>query len=261
MKRMRLMAVWVGIITYLVVALSFSSAKMSEVTCMGVRIFIRDSVTNRFVSSRDISRMLVNSGFKVIGQPIWSINTAVLEDKLEGLKTIENLDIYAGADGLLRIDVTQRNPIIRVIPHDGGSFYIDEDGFIFPFSSSYTAHVLVANGNIDYPVGVKNIEEMVPSEEGAPVPLLVMMYRFAKYVNNRDFWKAQIQQVYVLGNHDIELYGRVGNQTIQMGGLENFSYKLGKLYAFYQKGLPAVGWDTYKIINLKFSNQVVCTKR
>ncbi len=260
-KRIRLMASWLGIITYLAVALSFSSARMDEVTCMGVKIYIRDSVTNRFVSSRDVSRMLVSSGYKVIGQPIWSINTNLLEQKIEALKTIGNVEVYAGDDGLLRIDVSQRTPIIRVIPHDGGSFYIDKDGYIFPFSSSYTARVFVANGNIDYPTGVKNIEEMVPAEEGAPVPLLVMMYRFAKYVNDHDFWRAQIQQVFVAGNHDIELYTRVGNQSIQTGGLENFTYKLEKLYAFYQKGVPAVGWDTYKSINLKFSNQVVCTKR
>lgn len=260
-NRIRLMAAWIGIITYLVAALSFSSAKMSEVTCMGVRIYIRDSVTNRFVSSRDVSNMLANSGFKIVGQPIWSINTSLLEQKLEMLKTIGNLEIYAGADGLLRIDVTQRNPIIRVIPHDGNSFYIDEDGFIFPFSSSYTAHVFVANGNIDYPGGIKNIKEMIPAEEGAPVPLLVMMYRFAKYVNDHDFWKAQIQQVFVAGNHDIEFYTRVGSESVQMGGLENFTYKLSKLYAFYQIGLPSVGWNTYKSINLKYSNQVVCTKR
>jgi cell division protein FtsQ len=29
---------------------------------------------------------------------------------------------------------------------------------------------------------------------------------------------------------------------------------------FYKKAIPKVGWDTYKTINLKYANQIVCEK-
>jgi len=260
-NRFKVMFSWVAIICYLVLALSFSSTRKDEVNCSGVKIYIRDSVTNRFVSSREIYGRLVNSGYKITGQPLWKINTFEIEQRLRNLKTVSSVDVYGGGDGIVRIDVTQRKPIIRVISSSGGSFYIDEDGFIFPCSSHYTAHVMIVTGSVKYPTGIMNVSEMIPTEKGAPLPLLVLMYRFAKYVSQNDFWNAQIQQLYVRGNHDIEFYTRVGMHSIQLGGFEYYEYKLDKLYTFYQKGLPAVGWNIYKNINLKYSNQIVCTKR
>lgn len=260
-KKFKVMVGWTAIICYLVVALSFSSTKKEAQNCAGVQIYIRDSVTNRFVSSKEIYGRLVNAGIKITGQPLWSINTYEVEQRLRDLKTISDVDVYGGGDGYVRIKVTQRKPIVRVISSSGGSFYIDEDGFFFPCSSHFTAHVMVVTGNVKYPTGVKNVSEMIPTEKDAPLPLTVMLYRFAKYVSTNDFWNAQIQQLYVRDNHDIEFYTRVGMQSIQLGGLELYQYKLDKLYTFYQKGLPAVGWNTYKTINLKYSNQIVCTKR
>jgi len=29
---------------------------------------------------------------------------------------------------------------------------------------------------------------------------------------------------------------------------------------FYKRAIPKVGWDTYKTINLKYANQIVCQK-
>ena len=260
-KRFKVMAVWGAIICYLSVALSFSSTKKDEINCSGVKISICDSVTNRFVSSREIYAKLVNAGIKITGQPLWTINTFDIEQRLSEMKTVSSVDVYGGGDGFVRIKVSQRKPIIRVIPSSGGSFYIDENGFIFPCSNHYTAHVLIVTGNVKYPTGVKNVSEMIPVEKDKPVPLLVMMYRFAKYVDQNDFWSAQIQQLLVRDNHDIEFYTRVGVHSIQLGGFESFEGKLDKLYTFYQKGLPAVGWNIYKTINLKYSNQIVCTKR
>ena len=255
------MAGWVAIFCYLVVALSFSSTKKDEQNCAGVKVYIRDSVTNRFVSTKEIYGKLVNAGIKITGQPLWKINTYEVEQRLREMKTISSVDVYGGGDGYVRIKVSQRKPIVRVIPSSGGSFYIDEDGFFFPCSSHFTAHVMIVTGNVKYPTGVKNVSELIPEEEGKPVPLVVMLYRFAMYVEQNDFWNAQIQQLLVRGNHNIEFYTRVGMYSIQLGGFENYEYKLDKLYTFYQKGLPAVGWSTYKNINLTYSNQIVCTKR
>ncbi len=260
-KRFKVMVSWVALVCYLVVALSFSSTKKSEQNCAGVKVYIRDSATNHFVSSREIYGKLVNAGVKITGEPLWSINTYEVEQRLRNLKTISDVDVYSGSDGYVRIKVSQRKPIVRVIPSSGGSFYIDEDGFFFPCSSNFTAHVMIVTGNVKYPIGVKNVSEMIPAEEGKPVPLVVMLYRFAKYVSNNDFWNAQIQQLLVRDNHNIEFYTRVGMQSIQLGGFELYEEKLDKLYTFYRKGMPAVGWNTYKAINLQYSNQVVCTKR
>jgi len=83
----------------------------------------------------------------------------------------------------------------------------------------------------------------------------------AQFIYNDELWRAQIAQVYVDNPNNIELIPRVGPHTIILGSADNFEHKLAKLRIFYQTALPEEGWNKYKQINLKYSNQIVCTKR
>jgi cell division protein FtsQ len=53
---------------------------------------------------------------------------------------------------------------------------------------------------------------------------------------------------------------RVGNHKIVLGNADSLKIKFGNLLAFYKKAMPVVGWDAYKIINIKYTNQVVGVK-
>ena len=72
---------------------------------------------------------------------------------------------------------------------------------------------------------------------------------------------AQIEQLYVNKEFEIELIPRVGNHRIVVGDATDIKTKLDKLKVFYDKGLNKTGWNEYSVINLKFANQVVCKKR
>jgi cell division protein FtsQ len=52
----------------------------------------------------------------------------------------------------------------------------------------------------------------------------------------------------------------VGNHKIILGDCSDLEQKFKKLFAFYKDGLNKIGWNTYKTINLKYKNQVVCTR-
>jgi cell division protein FtsQ len=42
---------------------------------------------------------------------------------------------------------------------------------------------------------------------------------------------------------------------------DDIEIKFEKLMLFYKEGLSRVGWDKYSTINLKYKNQIVCTKK
>ena len=75
-----------------------------------------------------------------------------------------------------------------------------------------------------------------------------------------EFWSAQITQVHFEDN-DVILIPRVGNHKIKVGDLRGIYEKLDKLYHFYKVVIPTKGWEFYKEINLKYNNQIVCTKK
>ena len=81
--------------------------------------------------------------------------------------------------------------------------------------------------------------------------------RINDFIRKDSLWDAQIAQLYVNKDHEIELIPRVGNHRILLGDADSLTAKFRNLRAFYKKALPQVGWDTYKLINIKYANQVV----
>ena len=59
---------------------------------------------------------------------------------------------------------------------------------------------------------------------------------------------------------DFELIPLVGKQLIILGDANDIKEKFDNLQIFYKQGLSHEGWDKYDTINLKYRNQVVCTK-
>jgi len=80
------------------------------------------------------------------------------------------------------------------------------------------------------------------------------------YINKSEFWKAQIEQVYVNSDREFELVPKVGNHTILFGDTTQTEGKFKKLEVFYREGLNTDGWNDYKTINVKFKNQIICKR-
>ncbi len=89
---------------------------------------------------------------------------------------------------------------------------------------------------------------------------IVDVYHIALKTDNTSLWSKFFDQIYVVKNNNYELIPRIGRFRIILGDISNIDSKLTNLRYFYLQGLPYVGWDKYKIINLSVSNQIICTK-
>ena len=56
------------------------------------------------------------------------------------------------------------------------------------------------------------------------------------------------------------VYPQVGNHEIIFGS-DRLEEKLDVLRTFYGKGMNEEAWNKYKSINLKYKDQIVCTKK
>jgi cell division protein FtsQ len=118
-------------------------------------------------------------------------------------------------------------------------------------------HIVEGNVNISSAMlnGVSVLDTSIKNS------ILKDIYYLVEYINDDSFWSAQIDQIYVDNNDQIDLIPRVGNQIIHLGTTENLEGKLRNLLAFYDKVLPEVGWNKYSVINLEYKDQIVCKKR
>ena len=252
-----------GIILYLIVALGFVSSKQSDSICSKLDIVITDSLTNRFVTKNDVRDLLQSSNLPVLGYPITQVNTKEIEDVLNDYKSIKSAEAYVTVDGTLHLLINQRQPILRILNSNNQGYYLDKEGIIIPLSKRYSSFVLIANGYINEPYRViENISILNEcNPESTKGKQLLDLFNLAKYIYKNDFWNAQFEQIYIDKNGEVELIPRVGAHIIKLGPLDNYEGKLRKLKIFYEEALPTEGWNNYEIINLKYKNQVVCTKR
>ena len=93
----------------------------------------------------------------------------------------------------------------------------------------------------------------------------INLTNFVKLIEGDDFWQAQIVEIVVSQSQNgalfLRLVPRAGNHTIIFGRIEKVERKLDRLMRFYREGLDKEGWDIYRTIDVRFDDQVVCTRR
>lgn len=246
-KRLLISLAWIICFGGLVVLMSFIERKKSELVCKDVKVFIPGN--QFFIDREEVDNILQVNSRSLIGRRMQHINIQALESKLKANPFIEFAKVYTDMDGVINVEISQRQPILRVMNRFDQDFYVDQHGLKIPLSANFTARVLVANGYID--------EAFANNVDSLHTPMANEIFRTADYIRKDSLWDAQIAQLYVNKDHEIELIPRVGNNRILIGHADSLENKFHNLLVFYKKALPLVGWDAYKVINVKYANQVV----
>lgn len=262
-KRAGKVSGWALVLLAFAVSVGFTESKQAALLCNDVRIAVKDSTGFAFVESGDIQAMVHDKFGELQGQPLSSINIALLEKIINNNPFISTAEVFSTVDGKLNIEVRQRCPVVRIMNFNHESFYIDDQGVFMPMSEKYTARVPVANGYIFDKEAERSVRIIDEDRADSSIHLsrIEKVYRVADFIHRHEFWNAQIEQIYVNANGDLELIPRVGDHSIVLGDDQQIAEKFEKLFLFYTEGLNKTGWNKYKVINLKYQDQVVCTKK
>jgi cell division protein FtsQ len=261
MMKHKNIALLVLLLVVVIALLGFAETRQSARVCKDLNVKILGDEKQHFVEWKEIKQLVLNHGDSVLNQPLTSIKVSKIEKTIEDLAAVKNAEVHLTLDGILNVEVEQRKPLVRVFNNRGESGYLDEVGSFMPLSNKYTARVMVANGHYDDGLWAFDINKINANDSLKKEWVLDDIFELATYIAGNEFWKAQINQVYYNRDGEFELIPRVGSHIILLGKAEQLEEKFDKLYAFYQKGLPNTDWNAYELINLKYKNQVVCTKK
>ncbi|MDO4757917.1 MAG: hypothetical protein Q4A18_01485 [Rikenellaceae bacterium] len=88
---------------------------------------------------------------------------------------------------------------------------------------------------------------------------------FVEIIENDAFWRSELVEIIAEttpgGALELSFIPRSGSFKIRFGRIEEADetrYKLEKLARFYEKGLPTLGWERYREIDLRYADRVVC---
>lgn len=256
--------VWLFLAGIFVVTLGFTEKQRTEVRCNQILVRILDSNDNHFLKATDILNYLSEHNFKVKDEFISTLPLNELETELSKVPHIYNVQVYTTIDGKLFIDVVQRTPMLRVLNYNYESYYVDDEGVLFPISDNYTARVLVASGNLNEPYALycgKKASEAEKQEQIKRETLLDDLYYLSHYIYNDSLWSAMFEQIYVNENKEFELVPKVGDIIIELGDTSELHDKFIKLRAFYEQIVPKINLEDFSRVNLKYKKQIVCTKK
>ncbi len=246
-------------VLYIIIMPVYLARSTNSKPCGGIVIDISDSSDYHFVTKRQLLNLAYGNSGRIVGKPVKDVSVSEIENRINVLRELKKAEVYMAIDGTVHIYVEQRNPVMRVMPGDGGDYFVDEDGFVVRRRNLYNPRLHIVEGNVNISSAMLNGVSIL--DTSIKKSILKDIYRLVNYINDDKFWSAQIDQIYVDGNDEIDLIPRTGNQLVHLGTADNYEGKLRNLEAFYDKVLPEVGWNKYSLINLEFKDQIVCKKR
>ncbi len=202
-------------------------------------VFVGDDAP--YVSQETVNKLLIenNRDTKSIGKDKLDLNK--LENVLNAHKMIEKSDVFISIDGVLKAVVKQRTPVARIF--DGvNSYYIDYNGIKMPLSENYTARFPLVAGKI-YNKNSKKLAELF------------------RIIYDDEFLKKNIIGVQIMPNGSLKMLNRNYNYQIDFGGTLRMNAKFNNYKVFFQKAVLDSSLHKYKTIDLRFAQQVVCTKK
>ncbi|MEI6049725.1 MAG: cell division protein FtsQ/DivIB [Bacteroidota bacterium] len=246
-------------VLYLITAPVYLAVTSNSRLCGGIVIDIKDSGDFHFVTKKQLLNLANGNSGRIPGKPVRDVPVAEIEDRINALRELKVAEVYMTIDGTVHIYADQRDPVMRVMPDDGGDYFIDEEGIVVRRRNLYNPRLHIVSGNVNISSamlgGVSVLDTSIKNS------ILKDIYHLVNFINDDKFWAAQIDQIYVDGNDEIDLIPRVGNQLVHLGTADNYEGKLRNLETFYDKVLPEAGWNKYSLINLEFKDQIVCKKR
>ncbi|MCL2596305.1 MAG: cell division protein FtsQ [Paludibacter sp.] len=227
---------------YLLTAFVFFSGNKNKGVCNSVKVNILDENKINILDKNSVEIFISKSKNNPVNKQISTLQTEKLENELlKNYPAIKSVECYITNSKMMFVDIVQREPKFRVMT-GAENYYVDSEGKTFSSATNSSSYVPVISGNVTKTFATEKLPPLI------------------NFIEKNKFWNAQIEQIYVTDKQDIELVPRVGGAIILFGDLTDIEKKFDKLQTLYSEGFSVIGWNRYKTIDLRFKNQVVCTK-
>ena len=268
---------WVALLGYLIFAVHLCSREQEKRLVKEVVVTVRDADRLQIITPEMVKLWLEQEGFRLRDTEVERVDTEAIRRMIARRGFVRDVRVYTGLGGKVCIDLSQRLPIARVNTANGYNFYITEDGWILPLQRHYVLYVPTITGNFTPPFSreyIGSVSECLPEAQkkvDENYLFFTKLINFVRLIRGDSFWNAQIVQIDVSTpargagqvhwqEPEVEIVPRVGRHVVLLGTLDEVEQKLDRLMLFYRRVLDYEGWETYRTVNLKYRNQVVCTK-
>lgn len=218
-------------------------------TVRGIEVNIRYGRTPQLVDEQTVRDSIIAALPALLQHSVSDVDRQAVANAAARVPYLKEVSASVSVSGRVVVRATQRRPIARLY-YGTRELYFDQDGYIMPASSLGNCNVLVTGGDFKEPLRPDSLNAQV-----------VSLWQVARFLDEESKFGDLIDQLYVERDGDIMMVPKLGGHVVELGTADNLDEKFTLLLAFYRKGMPRAGWDTYSRVSLKYRGQVVCTKR
>lgn len=188
---------------------------------------------------------------------ISSVDMMQIQKLLDSNPWIDHASAYIGLNDTLVINAKEFEPVLRVFNRDKGSVYVTREGVVFPPCPHYSPRVIIASGNFDFPKPSKNsrVTDSIYANAGLNDALTI-----ALAIGDDPFLSGNVGQLYKNDHNEYELVVNNLSARVILNNTDALENKLTRLAILLEKFSGTEELNAYKTLNLKYKNQIVCTK-
>lgn len=257
MNKVIKITIWCFTVAAIVVLWYFSFKSHNDTTLKGVELSLIQPNERGFVIKDDEYQAIMNICDTAHNNHLEMLPVDSVRRYVESIPWVVSSDTGLTLDGVLVVNMTECDPVMRVYNNKGESVYLDEKGNIFPVRANYTPHVLVGSGKLNFkmPTTSSNIYDSIYDDGDFRTIFNVM-----KSVLNNSYSRCCVKQVYY-ERDNIELVLNNAEMRVVIGDKHNIDRKLMNMKYFFDHMQGSPEMQDYSMVNFNFINQVVCTKK
>ncbi len=226
----------------IIIAGVWANSQADNAVCTKLEVNIINSDSSMFVTRQSILQELAKLHIDPVGERMSKINTKRIEQQLSQSEYLENVECVIVNNHTMLIQASQLVPVMRIF--DGNrSYYVNSRGKRMSTTVRY---------HVDVPVVKGHFTDAFP-----PSRLLPLI----NYVENDETLNSLVTMYSMRDSNNIFIVPCITGHVVNIGAPTDLDNKFAKLREFYAKVMPLKGWNYYDTISVKFSHQVVATRR
>jgi len=259
LRRIVHIIIWSALLAGVVFALALTGRYHRQTVCHAFSVEILNPGPDALTDASALRSLIIAAVDTLEGRTLDEINPYNIHLILKSNPFVKEVDVQTNIAGKVTAEVELRQAILRIVGKDGKSYYIGEEGWLMPVNPGFPARVPVMNGSV--PEGIS-----IDTKKGTSIYLLDGrdelrdIYELALYIHRDKFLSKLISQIWVSRNGELEMIPLIGEYTIKFGGFDDMEKKFENLSVFYREGASKAGWIDYRSIDLRYENQVICSK-
>ena len=222
------------------VLLVLTDQEKKRIDCKAIQVEILGECP--LTTEEEIHDKLERNFHDIVGQRLYNLDLGHIEYVLSNDISILDAQAWVSADGILHIEICQREPVLKVLDSNGKGYYADDKGVVFPLSK---------HGDIDVPVIICDYHNII--SEGWILQVLSLMEKIGKSSTLKD----RVTGYSVQKNGDFILH--TACESVIFGDFKDISRKMAYIDRYYARIAPLE--REYKSVNVKYDKHIICRKK